>query len=185
MKKLILIFFLFHFFILSAQINEYERNIINDIIKERFISNNEMAILYKHQYVFYNEHLKELVFNKTKTFASEENKNEKIILTESERNSILKSLTKNSSYKWLKEDIPNYKILYSDNTRDFLKENGNTNSLLIISRPTFIRNGEVAVVFYSHTNYRKKIGGSDLCFYKNNNGVWKKWIVISSKNTKI
>lgn len=185
MKNLIIAIFLLHFFLLSAQIEETEKTIINDIIKERFISNNEMAIFYKNLYVFYNEHLNELVFSKTKTFISEQNKNEKIILTESERNSILKSLRKNSFYKWLKEDIPNCKILYSDNTRDFLKGNSNTNSLLIISRPTFIRNGEVAVVFYSHTNYRKKIGGSDLCFYKKNNGVWKKWIIISSKNTKI
>lgn len=153
--------------------------IINQILNDRIVKIDEVQVLSKQNAELTELHLKKLRFLDSKKFISSTNKKDQITLTQKEGKDLIDSIRSNYNSIWDKSDIKKISILKSDDVREFMNGDNKRNALILISKPVFIKNGEVAVVYFCNFIYMKELGYSDLCFYRKKSGIWKKWIEIS------
>lgn len=127
-------------------------------------------------------HLKMLINKKSRLYdvKIEPNKNSirSSVLSKIERGLIIKSIRKQYQEEWKAEDFEGFDLIDSDESGNYLQADYK-NTIAEISRPIFLRNNAIAVVYFANFC----CGGSGyngLSFYKKEKGKWKLWIPISS-----
>lgn len=79
------------------------------------------------------------------------------------------------SFIWGKDGLKPYQVIPVEEALPFLKQN-NSNAIIAITNPLFIRNNTIAMVFFAYSPYHNSF--QSLSFYKKINGVWRSWICI-------
>ncbi|MBM6498723.1 hypothetical protein [Flavobacterium macrobrachii] len=175
-------FFLFTFFSSYANCQNINLDYLlaNQIIESRVIKISGVSLLENTNYQLIDFHLKKLRFKKSKTFISKDNLNDKITLSEKEGIDIINQIINDNNHSWKAEMIDSADIVDNYSSREAMKKKDKKQTLIIISKPVFIRDKTIAIVYFGNFIYYKEYGYSDFCFYKLINGVWTKWIEISS-----
>ena len=148
MKKIIIIILFFVFYPSFGQTENLSKIVLNDILKNTY-SYSKPLITNKLDSTSVEYHLKRLIENKKGYFVSNKNSIDKIKLTKTEQKSIITDIRKQYSSEWKKEDFENFEIINDQESLEYLKQN-NKNTLVTISKPIFLRNDEIAFVFFAN-----------------------------------
>jgi DNA-binding GntR family transcriptional regulator len=181
MRKFTIILFLFSFVNSFAQTEKLTTEIFQDILKNTY-KYSTPKIVNKLDSLSVEFHLRKLTEKKDRLFFTEIDESKDSIhgikLTQIEKEHLIKSIRKQYKHEWKKTDFKEYEIITSDESINYLKAN-EKNTLVEISNPIYLRNNEIAFVFFSNFCCGK-YGHTNLSFYKKENGFWKIWVNISS-----
>lgn len=135
-----------------------------------------------------------------KIYSIYRNREDTLVLTQGEKRFLSKELRALESFRWGDQVIRNSKSIDRDSLDQFIgeiwkltydsirqvsgdKERDNyviRNGLnwgFSFSNPIFIRDGSICLFFIM--NYFNSSGSSEWAFYRKENAVWKKWLVVS------
>lgn len=183
MKKLTLFLFFLTFYTSFAQKDKLAKEVMTDIIEHRPFRKGEIKIRPTITCLHLDDFIYKLVENKGIVFDEKAILNkDSIHLTLKEREYLTSELRKQTdTLEWKEKDIKPYGLI-SDQKEilRFIR----SNSIIEISYPLFIRNKELALVFfrYSSDDNGNKSNGNvcRLSFYKKIKGVWRSWICVKS-----
>jgi len=106
------------------------------------------------------------------------NKLDSIIFSKKEKEYIISELSQLADFSWNLEDEKELIPVENSELISFLKKDKNR-ELKIISKPVFIRNGEIACVFSIHLCCGDFFGHASLALYKKPANKWVRWIALS------
>lgn len=135
-----------------------------------------------------------------KIYSIYRNKVDTLVLTKGEKRFLSKELRTLESFRWGDQVIRNSKSVDRDSLDELIGEIRNLTYDSIrqvsgdkeldnyvirngqywgfsFSKPIFIRNGSICLFFMM--NYFNSAGSSEWAFYRKDNAVWEKWLVIS------
>ncbi|GGZ66594.1 hypothetical protein [Mesonia mobilis] len=180
MKNEIYILFLVFCQVMTSQTNESEE-IFWDLISYKINPENysDIGYLDKVDPKTLKFHLTKIK-NETslKYYDNKTEKNDSIILSLNEKEYLISELTKSKEYSW---NISNKEKLIKVKQKNILKflQNDKNRELKIISKPVFIRNGNIACVFSAHICCGHINGYVNISLYKKKNKKWETWITLS------
>ena len=181
MKKIITILSLFQLLNSFGQSDNLKKEIFKDLLNNTY-NYSTPKIVNKLDSVAVEYHLKRLIGKHNRTFFTEMDKSNDSVhgikLTEIEKEFLICSIRKQYKSEWTKKDFAEYKIIKSNESIKYLKSN-DKNTLVEISDPIFLRDNEIAFIYFSNLCC-SKYGRADLSFYKKENGKWQRWISVSS-----
>jgi hypothetical protein len=181
MRKPIVIFMFFFLWKSFGQTEKLSNEVLNDILKNTY-EYSKPKIINKLDSASVEYHLKALIENKKRLFTEKitdsKDSIKAIFLTKDEKKYLINSIRKQYGEEWKQDDFKNYEIITNEESIKYLNADSK-NTLVNISNPIFLRNNEIAFVYFA--NYCcKENGHTDLTFYKKENGIWKIWVYVSS-----
>ncbi|MES2545088.1 MAG: hypothetical protein V4548_09405 [Bacteroidota bacterium] len=177
MKNLFILFFLFIFSASFAQTDKLAKEVLSDIIEHRIIKEGEARVINKLLDVYLDDFIKKLKEDNGVIYDTKANFNkDSIHLSLKEREYLITAFRKQKdSILWKKDDFSPYKIIEQKDVRAF-SNRYNQHHILDISYPLFIRNNQIALVFFEITT--KPYAVCHLAFYRKIKGVWRSWICV-------
>ncbi|NUY82752.1 hypothetical protein HUK80_17750 [Flavobacterium sp. MAH-1] len=162
-----------------SQNQDDNKIIIDNLLKDGSYGDGELRIIPKLEKKIVEFELENLKNNKE--FFSPIDKSDRISITKEEQKKIIQEIQMQygktldtklfSSNKWISID-------YIKSYLEEKTEYNNSNRVMMISKPVYIRNNTICVVYFMHLCCGSG-GQTSLWFYKKENGNWDKWIPIS------
>lgn len=179
MKFLLTILFLFQFANSFCQTTEVEK-IQNDIINEQLMGYDGetriSTLIDSHWMEYHLERLRNTKENEP-MFKSPKGTNS-LTLTELETDLIIQFFENPENLK-LSANPTEFETVDTSGIIDHLERN-HKNQVVFISRPLFIRDGRIGIVFFANFCCGGIYGPVNFGFYRKEKEIWTRWIDISS-----
>ena len=177
MKLFFIIILFSHSIFISGQIKTESDAIVKQLIKSIETHHKPIAILESLDSSIVEYSLTPLLKSEDLIFNNQTNDSIYIELTSSERDHLINSIRKQFSNLWSNENMKSYKLIPLNKLYTYFRLH-TENHLVMISKPIFIRNKEIAMMITAVI--RNGCGYCDLSFYNRNFDTWLKWITISA-----
>jgi hypothetical protein len=179
MKILSTIILLIAFLNSLAQFDTESKKFLKEILEnETMKKHGTLSIVSSLDSSIVEFHLRKLIESSDNIFPLSRLKlNDSIAITETEKSHLINSLRDQYKIEWKKENFNQYQVIKTDSMLSHLKK-GNT-TIAIISKPIFIRNGEIGFAFFANFCCGHINGSVNLSFYKKENMTWTPWIHVS------
>lgn len=166
-----------------AQTNDLAKEVITDIIEHRPFRKGEMKFMSTITCTHLDDFRYKLVENKGIVYDQKAIFNKDSIHLTLKEKEYLTTAFKNQTdtLVWKEENLKPYQIISNQKEiSSFLRK---TNNILVeISNPLFIRNNEIALVFFRYNSfYNENASNNNVCnlsLYKKIKGVWRSWICV-------
>jgi len=179
MKRIAFIFLLLSAGNCLSQNSSEEQLLIETILDRKAMDYSLPVILSKLDSALVGYHLIFLLNSKDNIFYSTQiGEGDSILLTDQEKHRLAEELRAQYNQKWEEGDIENYSVIASERMKSYLREKY-TNTVAMISKPVFIRDGKIGMVFLANFCCGGSNGFVELFLYKKDLGIWKSWIPIS------
>jgi hypothetical protein len=175
MKTIIIFLFSISVF---GQVDNETKIFLSDILKYETYKYGEISIAKKLDPKMLEIGLTTLKEKRKYTRILKDSITEVIKLTRKERRKIIQSIREQYETEWEKEDFPENKLINYDELLSYLKKDRN-NTIVMISKPVFIRNNEIAIAYFMNLCCGSINGRAQLLFFDKLNGKWRDWISIA------
>lgn len=101
-----------------------------------------------------------------------------ISLTEQEKQKLVDGLRAQYRQRWERDDFQDHSLIDNEHMMPYLRDNY-YNTVAIVSKPVFIRDGTIAMVFLANFCCGGTGGFAELSLYKKQQGSWERWIPLS------
>ena len=181
MRKIIFILFFFTTVNSTSQTQNRSSEVLEDIIDRLSNTKGEIKIYSRIDSIQVEAHLKAFIENEQKIyFLKTKYSKDSIILTTNEKRYLLEEIRKQYRREWQQKDFTNNTIISGKSGKAFTNES-RRNAIVSISNPIFIRNDEIAFLYYSYSCCGNSgYGHNKLSFYRKSENAWKEWIWISA-----
>ncbi len=180
MKNFTLLFlFLFFNQVITCQVTESEK-IFWDLIDYKIYPGNysDIGYLSKVNLKMFTRKIDYVKKDSTLVYYNNRiTKNDSIVLSIREKEYLISELDASKNYSWSLKNSRKLILVQQKNMLKFLKED-RKRELKIISKPIFIRNKQIAILYNVHLCCGHIYGYSSISFYKKNKEKWKEWIPI-------
>jgi hypothetical protein len=163
-----------------SQTPSEEKFIIKTVLDSKAMEYSHPVILSQLDTTLVEYQLASLINSGTNTFHSAGRSEEvdSISLTDQEKQRLVEELRAQYDQKWENNDFQDYAVIDAQRMNQYLREKY-TNTVAMVSKPVFIREGKIGMVFLANFCCGDISGFVELFLYKKELGVWKSWIPIS------